>query len=196
MTPKARQRHLVALKKVLTDAGFKQDAYGNFKYPGVDTFRIKFKSNNLRVEEKLLDRWIALESKVWSQLTIEYFTDALEFRKKRILKKLGPVNEPSRATKNSKGVLLTHSLEGPIKAKQMEAIIEKRNHQDYQCYLLVQEMLDLGMIPKVNKDWPANMQDMADIYEKATADIYERATTAVKNRIDLNDKFLRLLSGQ
>lgn len=188
MTPKARKKHLVALKQILTNAGFKQDAYGNFKYPDVDVFRVKFKANNLRVEKKMMGKWLSLESKVWSQLSLDYFTKAVESVKKRVIKELGgkPI-ETKKVTKTTEGVPLCPALSNPAKVKQMETVLEKRNHQDYQCYMILQEMMDIGMIMQVGPDAPADMQDMAGLYE--------RAQTAISNRISINDKFMRLMAG-
>jgi len=197
MTPKARQRHLVALKKVLTDAGFRQDNYGNFKYPEVNSFRFKFKSNNLRIERALAGQWRALESKVWSQLTLDYFTKAVESMKKRVLREILPketeevidIKQEStvrRISKNSDGVPLAPSLSDPVKAAQINTVLEKRNHQDYQCYMILMEMRDAGLLFS-GRDVPADMMDAADLGH--------RARTAISNRIDLNDKFMRLMAG-
>lgn len=183
MTPNQRQRHLVALKKVLTDAGFRQDSYGNFKYPECTSYRFKFKKVNYRIESHMPGRWVNIESKVWSQIDIDYFVKCVASIKKRVLRDLGP----KKVTKTSKGVPLAPALDNPAKVKQMETILEKRNHQDYQCYMILQEMRDAGLLMSTREPIPADMQDAADISL--------RAQTAISNRVDLNDKFMRLMAG-
>jgi hypothetical protein len=91
-----------------------------------------------------------------------------------------------KVSKNSKGIPLAPSLSDPVKAAQISTVLDKRNHQDYQCYMILLEMRDAGLLFHA-KDVPADMADAADLGHSAR--------TAISNRIDLNDKFMRLMAG-
>jgi len=60
-TPKRKREHLAELEKILMDAGFKQDRWNNWAYPGFESrFRVKFKDVNVRFEKKFADKWHSL----------------------------------------------------------------------------------------------------------------------------------------
>jgi len=71
--------------------------------------------------------------------------------------------------------------------KAIMKILEARDQQDYQCYLILQDLLVLGAIPNIPENGPADMQDLAGLHE--------RATDAVDKRVELNDKFLKMMAG-
>lgn len=79
------------------------------------------------------------------------------------------------------------ALEDPIQAEKIMRVIEKRNFQDYQCYLILKEMQDKGLLMTTEYLTPPDMSDAAELGD--------RAMEALKERIDLNDQFLKMMAG-
>ena len=69
--------------------------------------------------------------------------------------------------------------------KVLMKTLEDRDQQDYQCYLILKDVLAEG-----------HLDDIVDEDDNDDDELYIRAQEAISKRIDLNDKFLRMMAGQ
>jgi len=177
MTPTARKKHLAKLRQLCENFGFKEDAYGNFLYPRIRDFRIKFKKVNVRVENKLSDNiWrVSGKSLVWSKMDLdeweEFLTSKVRWLSSRVYEEKPPV-------KKTKAVpLIKGDRSSPIVQKKMDKALQDRNKADYDCYLLLQRLQDEGLLSNL---W---------------SDIKTEIAQAIYSRIDANDQFMRIMGG-
>jgi hypothetical protein len=73
------------------------------------------------------------------------------------------------------GIPIAPSLNDPKVATEVSDIIDKRNQADYNCYLILRDLIQTNF---ENDD-----------------DLFARARQIIKTREDLNDRFLMKLSG-
>lgn len=172
MTPTQRKKHLAAMKELCTKHGFKEDNYGNWLFPGVKDFRIKFKKVNVRCEIKQLGGWKSANySEVISKLSLEKFEMMLK-HKKNICKGRCPVAEEKPKTE---GVpLFKDHMQDPTVQKKVSDLIDKRNHEDYRAWMLLKQLLEDGEIP---------------------LESHEEARMIVEDRISLNDELMKTVAG-
>ncbi len=176
MTPNARKKHLVALRQVCETSGLKEDAYGNLLYPGVRTFRIKFKRVNVRIETKGSDNvWRASgESLVWSKIDLVEWRELIAGKVKWLSAQVEKENPP----KKTKAVpLFRGNIDSPIIQKKMDKALQDRNQADYDCYLILQRMEEEGHLDNIFSDFRTEISQ------------------AISRRIEANDQFMRIVGG-
>jgi hypothetical protein len=166
MTPNARKKHLAAMKEILTNYGFKEDHYGNYLYPGLKTFRIKFKKVNVRQEWKSTGRWVSGGFSVaYSKVSLVDWEARVRMYQQLIVKEISnqKVKEDVKKTPQKEAVDLER--EQTIKEDQ-------RRQLDGSCYQLLKKLVDEGHIERLRLS-----QD--------TLDLYKVIQSTIKNRNNL-----------
>jgi hypothetical protein len=162
----------------------------------VKTFRIKFKEVNVRTEYKLDKAWRCPHgyTRVASQVDLDEWRTLVNERVAQVKKPKvcntsePPVVEKSQSIPERIDILHVHKevrilervdiLPAICKTeegqKQLQKVIDDRNTADYDCFLILQELLEEGFYKEVRI----------------------RAAEAVRLRNKINDDFLTLISGR
>jgi len=181
MTPNARKKHLGAMMICLTRNGLLQDRFQNWKYPGYEDFRIKFKANNVRAEQKGSDgRWFGLWSRTWSSYSLD------EFEKYLVAKVKSIIGTTLKEAVVTVGVPFAPGLETEEAQKKASDLLEKRTQMDYQCYMMLRSGVDSGFIFK--DPTPDGSPDHNEWFEEVTK--------LLRDRVEVNDQLIRTVAGR
>jgi hypothetical protein len=168
MTPNARKKHLAAMEEILTNYGFKEDRYGNYLYPGLKTFRIKFKKVNVRQEWKSGNRWMSGGfSMAYSKVSLSDWEARVKTYQHMVIDKIDhqkAKEEPLKIKKITKEEAVELRNEKTHKEDQ-------RRQLDRSCYQLLKKLVDEGHLERLRLS-----QDTLGLYKVIQSTIKNRNT--------------------
>ena len=86
-------------------------------------------------------------------------------------------------TDQEKVVLLIPGLADPENAAKAEKILDKRNQADYQCYMVLRDIMEDSFI----------LREETDQYGES---LLERAKEAIQERETLSNQYMEILCGK